>query len=48
MLRNYWLIAIRKMWKHKVHSVINVLGLTIGLASWLGAVHRLEEVLSSQ
>jgi putative ABC transport system permease protein len=35
MLKNYWLIAIRKLWKHKVHAAINVLGLTIGLASCL-------------
>jgi putative ABC transport system permease protein len=35
MLKNYWLIAIRKLWKHKVHAVINVAGLTIGLASCL-------------
>src|ERR1700748_1269528 len=35
MLRNYWLIAIRKLWKHKVHALINVLGLTVGLASCL-------------
>jgi putative ABC transport system permease protein len=35
MLRNYWLIAIRNLWKHKVHALINVLGLTVGLASCL-------------
>jgi putative ABC transport system permease protein len=35
MLKNYWLIAIRKLWKYKVHAVINVLGLAIGLASCL-------------
>lgn len=35
MLKNYWLIAIRKLWRHKVHAVVNVLGLTIGLASCL-------------
>jgi len=35
MLKNYWLIAIRKLWKHKVHALINVLGLTVGLASCL-------------
>jgi putative ABC transport system permease protein len=35
MLKNYWFIAIRKLWKHKVHSVINILGLTIGVASCL-------------
>jgi putative ABC transport system permease protein len=35
MLRNYWLIALRKLGKHKIHAVINVLGLTIGLSSCL-------------
>ena len=35
MLKNYWLIAIRKLWKHKAHAIINILGLTIGLASCL-------------
>ena len=27
MLKNYRLIAVRKLWKHKIHAVINVLGL---------------------
>ncbi len=35
MLRNYWLIAIRKLWKHRAHALINILGLTVGLASCL-------------
>jgi ABC-type antimicrobial peptide transport system permease subunit len=35
MLRNYWLIAVRKLWKHKVHSAINVLGLAVGLTACL-------------
>ncbi len=35
MLKNYWLVAIRKLWKHKIHALINVLGLTVGLASCL-------------
>ena len=35
MLKNYWLIAIRKLWKHKIHAVINILGLAIGLTSCL-------------
>jgi hypothetical protein len=35
MLKNYWLIAIRKLGRHKVHALINVLGLTVGLASCL-------------
>lgn len=35
MLKNYWQIAIRKLWKHKVHAAINVLGLAIGLTACL-------------
>jgi putative ABC transport system permease protein len=35
MLKNYWLIAVRKLWKHKAHAAINILGLTIGLTSCL-------------
>ncbi|HEV2479946.1 MAG TPA: ABC transporter permease [Puia sp.] len=35
MIRNYWLVAIRKLLRHKIHSVINILGLTIGIASCL-------------
>lgn len=33
MIRNYWLVAIRKLLRHKAHSIINILGLTIGIAS---------------
>ena len=33
MIRNYWLVAIRKLLRHKIHSIINILGLTIGIAS---------------
>jgi len=35
MLKNYWLIAVRKLWKQKVHAAINVLGLAIGLTACL-------------
>jgi putative ABC transport system permease protein len=35
MLKNYWLVAIRKLWKHRAHALINVLGLTVGLTSCL-------------
>ncbi len=35
MIKNYWFIAIRKLWKHKFHALINVLGLSIGVASCL-------------
>ena len=35
MIRNYWLVAIRKLLRHKIHSSINILGLTIGIAACL-------------
>lgn len=35
MIRNYWLVAIRKLLRSKIHSFINILGLTIGIASCL-------------
>ena len=35
MLRNYLTIAFRNLWKHKFYSVINILGLAIGLACFL-------------
>ena len=33
MLRNYLKIALRTLWKHKTHTVINVLGLAVAFAS---------------
>lgn len=35
MLKTYWLVAIRKMLRYKIHSMINILGLTIGVATCL-------------
>ncbi|HVS94921.1 MAG TPA: ABC transporter permease [Puia sp.] len=35
MLKSYWLIAVRKLWKQKVYAAINVLGLAIGLTACL-------------
>ena len=35
MLKNYWVIAIRNLMRHKIHTGINILGLTIGIASCL-------------
>ena len=32
MLKNYFLIAWRNLWKHKIFSAINILGLSAGLA----------------
>ena len=35
MLKNYVRIAIRKMLRNKFHNIVNILGLTIGIASCL-------------
>jgi putative ABC transport system permease protein len=35
MLRNYVKIALRNLWRNKVFSLINVLGLSIGLTACL-------------
>ena len=35
MFRNYMRVALRNVFKHKVHSFINVTGLAIGLASFV-------------
>jgi putative ABC transport system permease protein len=32
MLRNYFVIALRNILKHKGHSLINILGLALGMA----------------
>jgi hypothetical protein len=35
MLKSYWLVAIRKMLRYRFHSLVNILGLTIGITSCL-------------
>jgi putative ABC transport system permease protein len=35
MLKNYFIIAIRNIWKNKVYSGINIIGMAIGLACCL-------------
>ncbi|MEO5592634.1 MAG: ABC transporter permease, partial [Chitinophagaceae bacterium] len=35
MLKNYFKIALRNLWKHKGYSAINIFGLAIGLATCL-------------
>lgn len=35
MLQHYTKIALRNLWKHKIYSFINILGLSIGMASVL-------------
>ena len=33
MFRNYLVVALRNLWKHRAYSLINIFGLAIGLAS---------------
>jgi len=35
MIKNYFLVAIRNFWRHKVFSAINILGLAIGISASL-------------
>jgi putative ABC transport system permease protein len=35
MLKNYFLVAFRNLWKNKVYSTINIVGLAIGMAACL-------------
>jgi len=33
MLRSYFKIALRNLWKHKTQSIVNIFGLSLGIAS---------------
>src|ERR1700758_5336685 len=33
MIRNYFITALRNLWRNKAFSVINIVGLSVGLAS---------------
>jgi putative ABC transport system permease protein len=35
MLRNYFKIALRNLWRHKSYSFINISGLAVGMACCL-------------
>ncbi len=35
MLRNYFITALRNLWKYRFYSILNILGLAIGIASSL-------------
>ena len=47
MFRNYMRVALRNVFKHKVHSFINVAGLAIGLASFVLIFLYVQDELSS-
>ncbi len=33
MIKNYFRIAVRKLWNHKVFSIINIMGLAVGMTA---------------
>ncbi len=46
MFRNYLTVALRNLWKHKFYSIINILGLAIGLACFLFILLFIRDELS--
>ncbi len=46
MLKNYFKVAWRNLWKNKSFSLINILGLSLGLASALLIIFHVKEELS--
>ena len=46
MFRNYWLVAIRNFKRHRVYSTINLLGLSIGLATCILILLFVQDELS--
>lgn len=38
MFKNYFKIAIRNFWKQKIYTFINILGLSVGIACFIGIV----------
>lgn len=35
MCQNYFKIALRNLWRHKLHTIINIVGLAIGISACL-------------
>lgn len=46
MLKNYILITLRNYWKNRVYTLINVLGLSIGIACFIGIIAYTNNELS--
>jgi putative ABC transport system permease protein len=46
MFKNYLTIALRNLWKHKVFSAVNILGLSLGLACSLIIIFHVREETS--
>lgn len=35
MLKNYFIVALRNLWRYKIYSVLNIFGLAIGIAAFI-------------
>ena len=46
MLKNYFKIAVRNLLKYKFYSIINILGLSMGIAAFLFIFMYLQDELS--
>lgn len=46
MFRNYLTVTLRNLWKHKFYSIINILGLAIGLACFIFILIYVKDELS--
>jgi ABC-type antimicrobial peptide transport system permease subunit len=46
MFQNYFKIALRNLWRHKLHSIINVVGLAIGISACLAIFQIVKYELS--
>ncbi len=46
MFKNYMIVAVRNLMRHRVYSVINVLGLAIGMATCILIVRYIQDELS--
>jgi putative ABC transport system permease protein len=46
MVRNYFVVALRHLWKNKVYTAINIIGLSVGLAVCLLIVLYVKDELS--
>jgi putative ABC transport system permease protein len=46
MIRNYFIIALRSLWKNRLYSLINIVGLTVGLTAGVMMLLWVQDELS--
>lgn len=45
MIKNYFKIALRNLWRHKIFSSLNIMGLAVGMANFKRTLQCLEIIL---